>query len=88
MFFIQNTVYLHRSSKRNICDKYTKIIDSMAKVFVMHGEINKLAQLLGVARKTVREALSGQTNTPLARKIRKLAIDRGGVVQPTRIYKQ
>lgn len=55
----------------------------MARVLVEHGEIVKLAQLLGVARKTVREALSGQTNTPLARKIRKLALDRGGVFKPT-----
>ena len=47
----------------------------------MNGEINKLAQLLGVARKTVSEALNGQKNTPLARKIRKLALDRGGVVK-------
>ena len=60
-----------------------EIIDFMAKVLVEHGEIVKLAQLLGVARKTVREALSGQTNTPLARKIRKLALDRGGVFKPT-----
>lgn len=81
-------IYLHRGFKCNLGNKYTKIIDFMAKVLVMHGEINKLAQLLGVARKTVREALSGQTNTPLARKIRKLAIDRGGVVQPTRIYRR
>lgn len=79
---------MHRGFKCNLGNKYTKIIDFMAKVLVMHGEINKLAQLLGVARKTVREALSGQTNTPLARKIRKLAIDRGGVVQPTRIYRR
>ena len=53
----------------------------MAKVFVMHGEINKLAQLLGVARKTVSEALNGQTNTPLARKIRRLTLERGGCVK-------
>lgn len=53
----------------------------MAKVLVEHGEVAKLARLLGVARKTVGEALSGQTNTDLARKIRKVAIDRGGVVK-------
>ena len=47
----------------------------------MHGEINKLAQLLVVACKTVSDALNGQTNTSLARKIRKLALDRGGVVK-------
>lgn len=55
----------------------------MARVLVEHGEIVKLAQLLGVARKTIREALSGQTHTPLACKIRKLALDRGGVFKPT-----
>ena len=60
----------------------------MTRVLVEHGEVVKLAKFLGIARKTVREALSGQTNTPLARKIRKLAIDRGGVVQPTRTYKR
>lgn len=79
---------MHRGFKRNLCDKYTKIIDFMARVLVEHGEVVKLAKFLGIARKTVREALSGQTNTPLARKIRKLAIDHGGVVQPTRTYKR
>ena len=53
----------------------------MAKVLVEHGEVVKLAQLLGVARKTVGEALSGQTNTALAKKIRKLAIARGGAIK-------
>lgn len=60
-----------------------EIIDFMARILVEHGEIVKLAQLLGVARKTIREALSGQTNTPLACKIRKLALARGGVFKPT-----
>lgn len=35
----------------------------MAKVLVEHGEVAKLARLFGIARKTVSEALSGQTNT-------------------------
>lgn len=60
-----------------------EIIDFMARVLVEHGEIVKLAQLLGVSRKTIREALSGQTNTPLACKIRKVALSRGGVFKPT-----
>lgn len=81
-------IYLHRGFKCNPGNKYTKIIDFMAKVLVEHGEVAKLARLFGIARKTVSEALSGQTNTDLAKKIRKLAIDRGGVVQPTRIYKR
>lgn len=51
----------------------------MVKVLVEHGEVTKIAALVGVARKTVGEALSGQTNTPLAQRIRKLAIERGGV---------
>lgn len=55
----------------------------MAKVLVEHGEVAKLARLFGIARKTVSEALSGQTNTDLAKKIRKLAIDRGGAVKTT-----
>lgn len=53
----------------------------MAKVLVEHGEVAKLARLFGIARKTVSEALRGQTNTDLAKKIRKVAIDRGGVVK-------
>lgn len=83
-----NYLYLHRGFKCNLGNKYTKIIESMAKVLVEHGEVAKLARLFGIARKTVSEALSGQTNTDLAKKIRKVAIDRGGVVQPTRIYKR
>lgn len=60
----------------------------MAKVLVEHGEVAKLARLFGIARKTVSEALNGQTNTDLARKIRKMAIDRGGVAQTIQTYKR
>ncbi len=59
----------------------------MAKVLVERGEGRRIAQLLGVVPKTVYEALSGQTNTALAKKIRKLAIDRGGVVKNNPKYK-
>lgn len=53
----------------------------MARVLVEYGEGRKIAKLLGCTPKMVCEALSGKKDTPLARKIRKLAIDRGGVVK-------
>lgn len=53
----------------------------MAKVLVEYGEGRKIAKLLGCTPKTVCEALAGQTNTDLAKKIRKVAIARGGVVK-------
>ena len=65
----------------NRADKYYEIIESMARVLVEYGEGRKIAKLLGCTPKMVCEALSGKKDTPLARKIRKLAIDRGGVVK-------
>ena len=60
----------------------------MAKILVENGERAYLVKLFGVSQPTIRRALDGKTNTDLAKKIRKVAIDRGGVVQPTRIYKR
>ena len=60
----------------------------MAKILVENGERAYLGKLFGVSQPTIRRALDGKTNTDLAKKIRKVAIDRGGVVQPTRIYKR
>ena len=60
----------------------------MAKILVENGERAYLGKLFGVCQPTIRRALDGKTNTDLAKKIRKVAIDRGGVVQPTRIYKR
>ena len=60
----------------------------MAKILVENGERAYLGKLFGVRQPTIRRALDGKTNTDLAKKIRKVAIDRGGVVQPTRIYKR
>lgn len=51
----------------------------MSKVLVEHGEVCRISRLLGVARKTVGEALSGKTDTVLAKSIRTVAIRRGGV---------
>ncbi|MCM1302241.1 MAG: DeoR family transcriptional regulator [Alistipes senegalensis] len=52
----------------------------MAKVLTEHGERKYLGQLFGVSQLTIRRALDGLTNTTLAKKIRKTAIERGGVV--------
>lgn len=60
----------------------------MAKILVENGERAHLGKLFGVSQPTIRRALDGKTNTDLAKKIRKVAIDRGGVVQSTRIYKR
>lgn len=52
----------------------------MAKVLTAHGERKYLGELFGVSQLTIRRALEGQTNSALANKIRKVAIQRGGVV--------
>lgn len=52
----------------------------MAKIIVEYGERQYLANLFKTSLPTVRSALRGQTNTALAKKIRKAAITRGGVV--------
>ncbi len=52
----------------------------MAKVLTEHGERKELGKIFGVCQLTIRRALGGQTNTALAKKIRKAAITRGGVV--------
>nr|DAH17537.1 MAG TPA: Transcriptional regulator GntR, transcription regulator, GntR,Chromobacterium violaceum [Caudoviricetes sp.]DAS18737.1 MAG TPA: Transcriptional regulator GntR, transcription regulator, GntR,Chromobacterium violaceum [Caudoviricetes sp.] len=53
----------------------------MAKILVENGERAYLGKLFGVSQPTIRRALDGKTNTDLAKKIRKVAIDRGGVVK-------
>ena len=47
-------------------------------VLTKHGEKQKIAMLMGVSRITVKDALSGKTNSELSKRIRKIAIDRGG----------
>lgn len=51
----------------------------MVRVFVSHGEKKELIKIFGVSHVTVREALNGKLNSPLAIKIRKAAVERGGV---------
>lgn len=50
----------------------------MRQILVKTGEQKVLAKILGCCRKTVNEALQFKTNTPLAIRIRKAAIERGG----------
>lgn len=50
----------------------------MKQIITRKGEINALAAALGVCRKTVGEALMFKTDTDLARRIRRAAIERGG----------
>jgi|YelNatPaOPRAMG01_1025707.scaffolds.fasta_scaffold06430_17 hypothetical protein len=44
-----------------------------------HGEINKLSKLTGFSRQAVSRALKFKTNTEDSKRIRKLALLRGGV---------
>lgn len=53
----------------------------MAKVIVEYGERQRIAAMFKTSLPTVRAALYGETNTPLAKKIRAAAIKRGGVVK-------
>ena len=52
----------------------------MEKVVIQHGGHKELGRIFKVSQPTIRRALNGETNTPLAKKIRTAAIKRGGVV--------
>ena len=54
----------------------------MGKVLVAVGEKKMLMKIFDKSHVTIRRALNGKTDTPLAKKIRKAAIERGGVEQP------
>lgn len=49
------------------------------KIVVERGEVGKLAELMGCTRVMVSYSLSYRKNSRLAKAIRKLAIERGGV---------
>lgn len=52
----------------------------MKEILVKHGEIRqKIAETFGVSAVTVRSALKGRTRSPLAIRIRRMAIENGGV---------
>ena len=50
----------------------------MIQILTRPGEQKALAKIFKCCRKTVNEALQYKTNTPLAMRIRKAAIERGG----------
>lgn len=54
-------------------------VKKQTKLIPQHGEINELAILCKVHRITVRRALAGETSTPRAMLIRKVALARGRV---------
>lgn len=49
------------------------------KIVVDRGEVNKIAKLMGCHRVVVSRAVNYQSDSSLARRIRKMAILRGGV---------
>lgn len=59
----------------------------MNEILTKHGERGKLAKIFDVSHVTVRNALKGRTNSPLAKRIRQAAILRGGKELDTRIIK-
>ncbi len=56
----------------------------MNEILVKHGKIrSKIAKTFDVSAVTVRSALKGRTQSELALRIRKMAIEHGGVeIQP------
>jgi predicted regulator of amino acid metabolism with ACT domain len=51
----------------------------MNKILTQHGEMQKIADLFKVDRRTVFNALTGVYDSDTVRRIRKMAIDRGGM---------
>jgi hypothetical protein len=51
----------------------------MVSVLVLHGEKKELQRIFKTSHVTVRKSLSGKLNSPLAIRIRKAAVERGGV---------
>ncbi len=64
--------------------KVSKIfkMSKMNEILVANGERRTICRLLKVSEPTVRKALRGERATDIALKIRKLALDRGGVEKP------
>lgn len=51
----------------------------MNRILTQHGETKKIAALFNVDRRTVWLALNGTYESDLVKRIRKIAIDRGGL---------
>lgn len=60
--------------------KDTKILRSiMGEILMKHGERREIAKILNVSEVTVRNALKGRTQSELSERIRRLAVQRGGM---------
>ena len=76
-------IYLQHLSSVKDADKVKKIKkeSNMAKILVANGEKVCLKKYFNTTYPTVRDALNGKTNSSLAKKIRYVAIKRGGMEQ-------
>ncbi len=55
----------------------------MKEILTKHGERREIAKIFNVSEVTVRNALKGRTKSDLAKRIRKVAIQRGGIETTT-----
>ena len=51
----------------------------MKEILTKHGERREIAKIFNVSEVTVRNALKGRTRSELSERIRKMAIQRGGM---------
>lgn len=56
-----------------------KMATNLRKIYVEHGVKTEIAKTLGVCRGTVIDALNGKYSTKKALRIRKVALEKGGV---------
>lgn len=49
-------------------------------IITRHGEVSAIARLMGISPRTVHAALRGVTRSPLADRIRQMALNRGGAI--------
>jgi DeoR/GlpR family transcriptional regulator of sugar metabolism len=69
-------------------DIKTQDIKGMAEIIIKHGEIQQLANLFKVSRRTVYNALNTNRQSDLCKQIRKVALERGGLeVKPIKRQK-
>lgn len=55
----------------------------MKEILTKHGERREIAKIFNVSEVTVRNALKGRTRSELSERIRKMAIQRGGMEAST-----
>ncbi|WP_298652481.1 hypothetical protein [uncultured Proteiniphilum sp.] len=51
----------------------------MGEILMKHGERREIAKMLNISEVTVRNALKGRTQSELSERIRKIALQRGGI---------